>query len=345
MELLALGALVVVVVVLLAVDLHFFARGREPDFREGAVWSVGWLVLSLLVAFVVLALSDTQDAVLYTTVYLIERSLSLDNLFVFILLFAYFGVPVEQRARLLFWGIASALVLRGLAILGGVALIDRFHFVIYILGVALLVLAYRILKGVDENVDPDKNIMVRGVRKLFPVTGEFKGKRWFVKEDGKRHATPMFLCLVAVIAADIAFAVDSIPAAFAITRDPLLIWMGNVFALLGLRALFVLVEGLIKKFRFLDETIALVLAAVAVKLLIEDFLYIGPLASLAIVAVLFAGGIIASIVADRRDPNAEEKQRERTERTADSSKDGGDPDTEPSEKSSTRGEAAGVRKP
>lgn len=185
--------------------------------------------------------------------------------------------------------------------------------------------------------------MVRGVRKLFPVTGEFKGKRWFVKEDGTRHATPMFLCLVAVVAADIAFAVDSIPAAFAITRDPLLIWMGNVFALLGLRALFVLVEGLIKRFRYLDETIALVLAAVAVKLLIEDFVKIGPLASLAGVAVLFAGGIIASVIADRRDPRAEEKQRERAERTADDSKDGGDPDAEPTEASSTTGEATGAR--
>src|ERR671918_1860867 len=164
--------LATITVLFLWIDLHFFARGREPRFREGLWWSIGWLVISLLAAVVVLVLSNADDALTYTTVYFIERSLSLDNLFVFILLFAYFGVPVEHRARLLFWGIVAALVLRGLAILGGVALIEQFHFVIYVLGVLLLVLAYRILKGVAENVEPDKNLIVRAVRRLFPVTGE-----------------------------------------------------------------------------------------------------------------------------------------------------------------------------
>src|SRR5688572_4967194 len=165
--------LAVVTVVCLWVDLHFFARGREPSFREGVYWSIGWLVVSLLAAVVVLVLSDADDAVTYTTVYFIERSLSLDNLFVFILLFSYFGVPEQFRARLLFWGVVAALVLRGLAILGGVALIEQFRFVIYVLGVLLLVLAYRILRGVAENVDPDRNLIVRAVRRVFPVTGEY----------------------------------------------------------------------------------------------------------------------------------------------------------------------------
>src|ERR687894_111820 len=302
-------------VLFLWVDLHFFARGREPSFREGLWWSVGWLVVSLLAAVVVWVLSDAEDAVTYTTVYFIERSLSLDNLFVFILLFSYFGVPEEHRARLLFWGIVAALVLRGLAILGGVALIEQFHFVIYVLGVLLLVLAYRILKGVAENVDPDKNFIVRAVRRFFPVTGEYHGSHWFVKLGETRYVTPLFLCLAAIVAADIAFAVDSIPAAFAITRDSVLIWMANVFALLGMRALFVLVEGLIKRFRYLDETIALVLALVAVKLLLEDVYKIGPVASLAIVAAAFTIGIVASIVADRRDPDSEAKRVERSQRT------------------------------
>ena len=290
------------------IDLHFFARGREPSFREGLWWSVGWLVVSLLAAVVVLLLSDADDAVTYTTVYFIERSLSLDNLFVFILLFAYFGVPEEHRARLLFWGIVAALVLRGLAILGGVALIEQFHFVIYVLGALLLVLAYRILRGVAENVDPDKNFIVRLVRRFFPVSSDFHGSHWFVKQSGTRYVTPLFLCLAAIVAADIAFAVDSIPAAFAITRDSVLIWMGNVFALLGMRALFVLVEGLIRRFRYLDATIAVVLALVAVKLLIEDLYKIGPVASLGLVAACFAVGIIASLIADARDPDAEAKQ-------------------------------------
>jgi tellurite resistance protein TerC len=303
--------LAAVTVAFLWVDLHFFARGREPSFREGVLWSIGWLVVSLLAAVVVLGLSDGADAVTYTTVYFIERSLSLDNLFVFILLFSYFGVPEEHRAGLLFWGIVAALVLRGLAILGGVALIQEFHVVIYILGVMLLVLAYRILKGVAEGVDPDKNFVVRGVRRFFPVAGEYHGARWFVKLGGQRHVTPLFLCLAAIVAADIAFAVDSIPAAFAITRDSVLIWMGNVFALLGMRALFVLVEGLIRRFRYLDETIAVVLALVAVKLLIEEIYKIGPVTSLLLVAACFAVGIIASLVADARDPDASAKQAER----------------------------------
>jgi tellurite resistance protein TerC len=294
--------LAVVTVACLLIDLHWFARDREPTWREGVIWSLGWLVLSLLVGLVVLVLSNADDAITYTTVYFIERTLSLDNLFVFLLLFAYFGVPPELRARLLFWGIVFALILRGVAILGGVALIEQFHFVIYLLGVGLLILAYRVFRGVEDNVDPDRNLMVRLVRRFFPVAGEYHGGKWFTHEDGRRYVTPLFVCLAAVVAADIAFAIDSIPAAFAITRDSVLIWMGNVFALLGLRALFVLVEWLIGRFRFLDQTIALVLALVGVKLLLEDVYKLGPIASLGVVFLCFAAGIAASVIADRRDP-------------------------------------------
>jgi len=302
------------VMVFLLIDLFAFAGGREPTFRAGAVWSAGWLLVSLAATVVVLAVEDGVAAVNYTTVYLIERSLSLDNLFVFILLFGYFGVPGEHRAKLLFWGIVAALVLRGLAILGGVALIERFHFVVYVLGAALLLLAYRILRGMDENVDPERNLFVRAVRRLYPVDTDTGHGRWFVRRGGVRHVTPLFLCLVSIVVADITFAVDSIPAAFAITRDPLLIWMGNAFALLGLRALFVLVEWLIRRFRYLDQTIAVVLGLVAVKLLLEDVYELGPLVSLAIIAIAFACGIVASIVADRRDPLADQKRSERDER-------------------------------
>jgi tellurite resistance protein TerC len=309
------AALAAVTVALLWVDLRFFARGREPSFREGVYWSIGWLVVSLLAGVTLLFLDahGTDDAITYLTVYFIERSLSLDNLFVFLLLFAYFGVPTEHRARLLFWGIAAALALRGLAILGGVALLQELHFFIYVLGVLLLVLAYRILRGVEDNVDPDRNFIVRLVRRVFPVTGEFHGARMTAKQSGKRYMTPMFVCLAAIVAADLAFAIDSIPAAFAITRDSVLIWMGNVFALLGLRALFVLVEGLIRRFRYLDQTIAIVLAIVAVKLLIEDLYKAGPVLTLVVVFVAFALGIVASVVADRRDPDAEAKRDERAQ--------------------------------
>ena len=193
------AALIAALIFFLALDLHFFARGREPSFKEAAWWSVGWLVLSLQAAIPVLLLNGTSDAVTYTTVYFIERSLSLDNLFVFLLLFAYFGVPYERRPRLLYWGIVAALSLRGLFILGGSELIEQFHAVIYLLGGALIVLAFRIWRGVAENVDPDRNLMVRLVRRVYPVTGELHGKHWFVREGGRRFATPLFLCLGAIV--------------------------------------------------------------------------------------------------------------------------------------------------
>ena len=310
-DLILLGGLLVAAVFFLWLDLHFFARGREPSFKEAAWWSVGWLALALLAAVPVYLHGGSEDAVLYTTVYLIERSLSLDNLFVFLILFAYFGVPYARRPPLLFWGIVAALAMRGVFILAGTELIHHFHIVIYALGAALIVLAYRIGKGVAENVDPDKNLMVRLVRRVVPVTSDFREGHWFVREDGKLYATPLFLCLAAIVFADIAFAIDSIPAAFAITRDPLLIWMGNLFALLGMRALFVLVESLIARFRYLDETIAIVLGLVGVKLLIEDLVEVGPLVSLGVIAVAFTVGILLSIRADRRDPKAEEKREQR----------------------------------
>jgi tellurite resistance protein TerC len=277
-----LAALLAVVVALLLVDLLLFARDREPSFREAAVWSAGWFVLSLAVAPLILLVKDGPAAVDYTTVYLIERSLSLDNLFVFLLLFAYFRVPQPRRPVLLFWGIVLALVLRGLAIVGGTALIDRFHVVIYVLGATLLVLAWRMFRGVEEHSDPESTLAVRLARRV------------------KRDASPLTLALLSMVFADIAFAVDSIPAAFAITTDALVIWAANAFALLGMRALFVLVEGLVERFRYLSQTIAVVLAMVAVKLLIEDVVKIGPAVSLGLVITAFAVGITASLAQDRR---------------------------------------------
>ncbi len=287
--------------VFLWLDLKFFARDREPTFREAGIWSIGWLAISLAAALVVVALRDTESGVLYTTVYLVERSLSLDNLVVFLLLFAYFAVPAESRPWLLIVGIAGALALRGVFILGGIALLEQFHWVIYVLGVLLLVLAVRIFQGVDEEIDPEKNLFVRLVRRVYPVHGEFHGNRLFVIRGGRRLATPLLLALAAVIFADVAFAIDSIPAAFGITDDPLLIWMGNVFALLGLRALFVLVESLMARFRYLDETIAIVLALVALKLLLSDVIHVSPVVSLAMIAFAFAVGMTASAWANRRD--------------------------------------------
>jgi tellurite resistance protein TerC len=306
---LTIAGLIAIVIALLLVDLLLFARGREPTFRESVVWSIGWLALGLVVALPLWAVDDGDGAINYVTVYLIERSLSLDNLFVFLLIFAAFAVPVEHRGRLLFYGIVLALVMRGAAILVGVRLIEEFHFVIYILGATLLILAYRILRGGAEGHDPTQGRTARLVRRVLPVSEHHHEGRFFAHERGRRVATPMVLALAAVVAADIAFAVDSIPAAFAITTDSFAIWAANAFALLGLRALFALVEELIRRFRYLDETIAVVLGIVGLKLLIEDVVHVGPVVSLLIVLAAFAIGITASVLADRRDPEGAAERR------------------------------------
>jgi tellurite resistance protein TerC len=300
-DLLLVGAVGGIVVALLIVDLKVFAPDREPRFRESVVWSLGWFGIGLGTALVVWAIRGEDDAVLYTTVYLIERTLSLDNLFVFLLLFSYFAIPPAQRTWLLFWGIVAAIALRGLAILGGVALVERFHFVIYVLGIALLVLAYRLLSSGELAPDPGRNRIVLFVRRLFPVAEQERSRRLFVRIGGRLHATPLFLCLTAIVFTDVAFAIDSIPAAFGITRDALLIWLANAMALLGLRALYVLVEGMIRRFRYLDETLAIVLGVVAVKLLTEDLYKVGSEVSLAIVVLLFSAGIALSLLAERRE--------------------------------------------
>jgi len=304
-----IAALVAIVVGLLLVDLLFFARGREPTFRESVAWSIGWFALGLAVALPLWAVDDGEGAVNYVTVYLIERTLSLDNLFVFLLIFGAFAVPQEHRGKLLFWGIALALVMRGAAILVGVELIEQFHWVVYVLGATLVVLAWRILRSGHGDVDPGQGRAARLVRRVLPVTERFEGDRFFVRRGGRRMATPLLLALASVVAADIAFAVDSIPAAFAITTDAFAIWAANAFALVGLRARFTLVEELVRRFRFLDETIAVVLGIVGVKLLAEDVYKVPPAMSLAIVLGAFAIGIAASLLADRRDPEGAADRR------------------------------------
>ena len=300
----AIFVVVAIVGVLLAADLLLFARGREPSFRESVIWSIGWLVLGLLVTIPIALVSSPADGVNYATVYLIERTLSLDNLVVFLLIFGSFAVPQPQRGVLLFWGIVLALGMRGVAIVVGVQLIERFHLVIYILGAGLLVLAWKMWAGSAEHADPQSNPLVRLVSRIWPVGG-YEGSRFSVRRDGKRFLTPMALALVAVVAADIAFAIDSIPAAFAITDNALVIWAANGFALLGLRALFALVEALVKRFRYLNQTVAIVLGVVAVKLLIQDLWKVPAPISLAVVIGLFAAGILLSIrAADAPQPSS-----------------------------------------
>lgn len=291
-------SLVAIIVVASVVDLKLFGRHGEPTFRQAAWWSLGWVALAALATLAILADRGSDDAVLFATVYLIERSLSIDNVFVFLLLFTYFHVAPEYRPRLIIIGIIFALIMRGGAILGGIELLEQFEFLIYVLGAGLLILAIRIGRGMEEGIDVEKNLMIRGARKLFPVKTEGHEGRWFFREGGTLYTTPIFLCFVGLVFTDIVFAIDSIPAAFAITRDSFIIWAANVFALLGLRALIVLVDALIKRFEYLDQTIAVVLGVIALKLIFEeaDLIHIDPLPSLGIVAAIFAAGITLSIL-------------------------------------------------
>ena len=284
----------------LGLELRLFAPNRAPRRGEAIAWSTGWLVLSGAVAAAIAVTSGPAGE--WTTVYLIKRSLSLDNVFLFSLLLVYFLVPPELRGRVIAIGIAGALVVRAVAIAAGVALIENVEAVVYAFGVLLLYVAYRAFRGAAEEADPSANPVLRLVRRIVPTTADFRGRRLVVREGGRRSGTPLLLAVAAIIVTDIAFAVDSIPAAFAVTHDPVVIWSANAFALLGLGSLLALVDILVGRFRYLGKTIALILAFVGIKILIADVVHISDLGSLSVIAALLAGGVFASLVADRLDP-------------------------------------------
>ena len=300
MELAPAPAAAAAVVASLGIEMRLFAPGRAPSRGEAILWSVGWLLLAVAVAVAVALTGGPVGE--WTTVYLIERSLSLDNVFLFSLLLAYFFVPSELRGRVLVIGIGGAILLRGVAIAGGVALIGSVEVVVYAFGVLLLYVAYRTFRGAADEVDPAGSRVMRLFRRVVPVTADFRGGHLFIREGDRLYGTPLLLVVVAIIAADIAFAVDSIPAAFAVTHDAVVIWTANAFALLGLGALLALVDTLVRSFRYLGKTIALILAFVGIKILTEDLVHISDLGSLAIIAGLLAGGVVVSVIADRVDP-------------------------------------------
>jgi TerC family integral membrane protein len=284
----------------LGVELRLFAPRRRPRRGEAVAWSTAWLVVAAVVAAGIGWTGGPAGE--WSTVYLIERSLSLDNVFLFSLLLAYFLVPHELRGRVIVLGIAGALILRGIAIVAGVALIETVEVVVYAFGLLLLAVAYRAFRGAGESADPSANPLLRTVQRVLPITDGFRGRRLLVREAGRLYGTPLLLVVLAIIAADIAFAVDSIPAAFSVTRDPVVIWTANAFALLGLGSLLALVDILVRRFRYIDKTIAVILAFVGLKILTDRLVHIGDLASLAVIAALLAGGVLASLVADRLDP-------------------------------------------
>jgi tellurite resistance protein TerC len=300
---------VALVVTAVVVEDRVFARGREPRPRESLVWAAGWLSLAVAVGAGLFLVGDRGSA--YTTVYALERALSLDNLFLFLLLLGYFGVPQAQRARVLAFGILAAILLRGLAIVAGVALLDALEQLIYVFGAGLLVVAYRSLVGGGTKANAAQGRLTRAVARVVPISDGFRGNRLVVRERGRWYATPLLLTLVAILAADIAFAVDSIPASFAVTRDWTAIWLANALALLGMRSLIALVEDLVRRFRYITKTIAFVIAFAGAKILLAPLVELGDGVTVAVIAALFVAGVGASLVADRLDPPSSRERGQR----------------------------------
>ncbi len=295
----------VFVVVLLVLDLFVFHReSHEPSLREAAVWTVIWCSLAMAFNALVWVWRGSDLGVQFLTGYLVEWSLSMDNVFVFAVVFNFFGVPLKYQYRVLFWGILGAIIMRLAFILAGKALLESFAWVMPIFGVFLVYTAFKLATQGDSDVNPEKNLLMRGARRLFPVVREPHGKQFFVVENGRRCITPLFLVLLVIESTDVLFAVDSVPAIFGITQDAFTVFTSNIFAILGLRALYFLLAGVMDMFRYLNYGLASVLALVGVKMVGEWWLehhLFSPALSLVVILSLLGTSIAASIVANRRD--------------------------------------------
>jgi tellurite resistance protein TerC len=292
----------VVVLAILALDLGVLHKRSETvSVREAATWSAVWVALSLCFALAIYKTMGKQSGLEFLTGYLIEYALSVDNIFVFVLIFTYFKVPEKYQHRVLFWGIIGALVLRGVMIVAGSALVTRFAWTLYIFGAFLVFTGLRMALQKDESAyNPEKDPVLRLSRKLIPVSNEYSGDKFFVHtrdKDGKRGwaATPLFIVLLIVDTTDIIFATDSIPAIFAVTRDPFIVYTSNICAVLGLRALYFLLAGIVDKFVYLKLGLSIVLIFIGMKMLLEHFIHIPVLASLGVVGAVLASSIVASL--------------------------------------------------
>ena len=295
----------VLVLGILALDLLVLHRkAHAVSLREAAAWSCAWVSLALLFCLGVYFFHGGEKALEFLTGYVIEWSLSVDNLFVFLVIFSYFAVPAIYQHRVLFWGILGALVLRATFIATGAALLAKFHWMIYVFGGFLIFTGIKLLFAGDEKIEPEKNPAVRLVRRFMKVTPHYQGQRFFIRNDGKLWATPLFLVLVVVETTDVIFAVDSIPAIFAITLDPFIVYTSNVFAILGLRALFFLLAGVMEMFRYLKVGLSFVLCFVGTKMLIVDFYKVPIGLSLSVVGGILLLSILASRLKQRKEERA-----------------------------------------
>ncbi|QIQ01347.1 TerC family protein [Streptomyces liangshanensis] len=310
------AAFAVTVIVALAVDLLAHREAHVIAFREAAAWSAAWVGLALVFGAVVFVVLGTTPGVEYTTAWLLEKSLSVDNLFVFALIFTYFKVPRAYQHRVLFFGVIGALVFRGLFLAAGVAVVSRFTAVLFVFAAILFYSTYKILKGEEDNFDPGTSIAVRLLRKVVPVRDEYAGMKFFVMEAGKRVATPLLAVVAAIEAADLVFAVDSVPAVLAVSDNAFIVYTSNAFAILGLRALYFLLAGLLDRFHYLSKGLALILSFIGVKLILQashklfstSIPEIPSLLSLAVIVAILAASVLLSV--RRPLPASEDEHRE-----------------------------------
>jgi tellurite resistance protein TerC len=288
---------VVFVLAMLVIDLGVFHRkAHVVSLREAATWSVVWVSLALLFNLGVYQWFGPVRGLEFTTGYLIEKALAVDNIFVFYAIFAYFAVPAAYQHRVLFWGIIGALVMRAIFIFAGAALLQQFHWLMYVFGALLVATAVKLLVMSEEGVDPQKNAVYRLFRRFVRSVPEYHGGSFTVIQNGKRYATPLLAVLVLIEWTDVVFALDSIPAIFAVTTDPFIVFTSNIFAILGLRSMFFLLAGVIGTFHLLKPSLAIVLAFVGTKMLLLDVYKIPIGVSLAVIALLIAGGVIGSLL-------------------------------------------------
>lgn len=291
------------ILALLLLDLGILHRTpRAVTIREAAAWTIAWIILALLFNLGVFWVAGTTKGLEFLTGYLIERALSMDNIFVFLVIFTYFGVPSRYQHRVLFWGVLGALVLRSVFIILGAALVARFEWILYIFGVILIVSGWKMFSKTEPEVHPERNVIIRFMKKIFPVTTDYDSPRFVLRRHGKTFITPLFIVLITVETTDVVFAVDSIPAVFGVTRDPFIVYSSNVFAILGLRAFYFLLAGVMNTFYYLSHGLSLVLIFIGAKMLLEPFsVHISITLSLLIVTGILTISIVASLIRVRRE--------------------------------------------
>jgi tellurite resistance protein TerC len=284
------------VLIMLALDLGVFHRKiHEIKIKEALTWTFIWVCLALIFNLIIYYWRGRQQALEFFTGYLVEKALSVDNIFVFIMVFTYFQIPTKYQHKILFWGIIGALIMRIIFIFAGVALLEKFHFTIYIFGALLIFTGYKMFNHSNMKIDPDKNPVIRFFKSFMPVTSDLHEDKFFIKIDGRRFATPLFLVLILIETTDLIFAVDSIPAILAITQDQFIVYTSNVFAILGLRSLYFALAGVVHRFWLLSYGLAIVLIFVGIKMILIDFYKIPIEWSLLFIAAVISGSIFFSL--------------------------------------------------